>query len=115
MGAGLRAPSWFVTFFSVFFILSVVGPLFFYIARPYAAARLARKYPVRHVSLISEAVEVSIEDHKTVVAWARVKHVWTAGDYLLLVLSKLGNISIPCKSLPPGAAEFIHASAKASA
>lgn len=111
VGLSVDAPSWFVTFFAVFLVLSVVGPLVFFVARPVAAGRLARKYPVRHVSLTQEAVEITAGGQKAVVAWPRIKSVWDTGDYLLLVLGKFGSISVPRKSLPPGASEFIYAAA----
>jgi len=95
--------------------LSIAHPLLFYIARPIAAARFARKYPVRQVALTPEAIEVAAGAKKGVIAWGRIKHVWRADDYLLLVLGKYGNIAIPSKSLPPGAEEFINANAKRTA
>jgi hypothetical protein len=111
VGLRVAVPSWVVAFFIAFLVISVIGPLVFLVARPGAAGRLARKYPVRHVTLTQEAVEITAGGQKAVVAWPRVKYVWEAGDYLLLVLGKFGNISVPRKSLPPGASEFIHASA----
>lgn len=111
-GLALGAPRWFVIFFSVFLALSVLGPAFFYIARPLAAKRLARKYPVRRITLTPTATEITAGEKTAHVTWERVKHVWDAGDYVLLVLGKFASISIPKRSLPPGASEFILASVK---
>jgi hypothetical protein len=99
-------------FFWACFAMSVVGPVFFYFARPLAAKRLARKHPVRHVALTPSAVEITAGDKTFVIAWSRINHVWSAGDYLLLVLGKFVAVSIPRGSLPPGANEFIIASTK---
>jgi hypothetical protein len=109
-GLALGAPRWFL--FSVFLALSVFGPAFFYIARPLVAKRLARKYPVRHITLTPTATEITAGEQTAHVAWERVKHVWDAGDYVLLVLGKFAYIGIPKRSLPPGASEFILASVK---
>jgi hypothetical protein len=115
VASALAAPGLFVTLFSAFLALSLVGPVFFYIARPLAAKRLARKYPVRHVALTPGAVEITAGDQKVVIPWVRVKYVWETDDYLLLVLSKFASINIPRRNLPEGANEFILASIKSAA
>ena len=111
----LAAPRWFIAFFSAFLALSLLGPVFFYVARPIAAKRLARKYPVRQITLTPDTIEIIAGGQKAVIAWERVKYIWHAGDYLLLVLGKFGSISIPRRSLPQGANEFILASVKSAA
>ena len=110
-GSVLGAPAWFLLSFGVALVTSVLMPVFFYFARPRAAAKLAREHPVRHISLSVEACTVVVGEHKAVVAWARIRHIWEGPGYLLLVLGKFTVISIPLSSLPFGAHEFIRASA----
>jgi len=111
----LAAPRWFVILFAVFLALSLLGPVFFYVARPFAARRLARKCPIRRISLTPDSIEIIAGGQKAVIAWDRVKYIWHAGDYLLLVLGEFGCISIPRGSLPIGAYEFIVGSVKSAA
>jgi hypothetical protein len=101
-----------VDLLSVMLFLSVLGPLLFYFARPVAAARLARKYPVRQFSLTGESIQVTAGGQTSTVPWTGVKKVWEAGDFVLLVLGKYGSINIPRRSLPNGAMEFILAAAE---
>ena len=108
----LGAPAWSTFCLSGFFALSVAGPVFFYFARPRAAKQLARKYPIRQVALTPSAVEITAGSQKAVVEWERIKHIWSTGDHLLLVLGNFASVSIPHRSLPHGANEFILASAK---
>lgn len=103
----LGAPGWFVGFLATFLMLSVVGPLAFYIARPIMAKKLARKYPVRTVRLSSEAIEIIVGTHTTAVIWNRIKHVWETNEHILLVLGKFGCIALPRRNLPEGAIEFM--------
>lgn len=106
------AERWFTVFFSVFLALSIIGPFLFYFARPAAARRLARHYPARQITLTPRAIEVTTGDHNAIVPWERIKHVWQAGDYKILVLGRYTAISLPDHSLPEGANEFILASVK---
>jgi len=104
----MGAPGWFLLSFGAFLVASVLLPLFFYFAPPAAAAQLARKHPVRNISISEEALVVRAGEHKAVIAWTRVRHVWAAPGYTLLVLGKYACVSIPDASLPAGAHEFIH-------
>ena len=108
----IGAPGWFLLSFGGFLVASVLLPLFFYFARPAAAAKLARKHPVRHINISEEAFAVRTGEHNAIVPWARVRHVWVAPGYTLLVLGKFACISIPVASLPAGAHEFIRRAAK---
>ncbi len=108
----LGVSAWITASFVAFFALSVAGPVFFYFARSREAKRLARKYPVRQVALTPSAVEVTVGGQKAVIAWSQISHVWSAGDYLLLVLGKFVAVAIPRASLPSGANEFILESTK---
>jgi|GEM_PF-3787902 len=110
-GSALGAPAWFLLFFGVALVASVLMPVFFYFARPRAAAKLARKHPVRHISLSVKAVTVVAGEHKAVVPWARITHIWEAPGYVLLVLGRFSVITIPVSSMPAGAQEFIRSSA----
>jgi hypothetical protein len=112
VGFAFSASTGFVALFSAFLLLSLLGPVLFYIARPLSAKRLALKYPVRHIKLTSEELQIAVGQQTAHIAWGRVKHVWDAGEYVLLVLSQFTSISIPKRSLPTGASEFIHATVK---
>jgi len=103
----LGVGQWFILFFSVLLALSIVTPLFFYFARPRAAKRLARQYPIRQLALTPAAIEITTGDRKATIGWPRVKHVWRTGDYTLLVLGKFAAVSIPTRCLPSGAEDFI--------
>ena len=108
-GLALDAPAWFVAFFAVFLGLSVLGPIFFYIARPLAAKRAALECPTRRITLTSETIQISAGERSANIPWARVKHVWDAGDYMLLVFGRFASFGLPKDSLPEGASEFIRA------
>jgi hypothetical protein len=108
-GLALGAPAWFVAFFAAFLGVSVMGPIFFYIARPLAAKRAALRSPIRRITLTSETIQISGGERSAEIPWGRVKHVWDAGDYVLLVLGKFASFSLPKSSLPEGASEFIRA------
>ena len=69
----------------------------------FVAAGLALGAPIWWVAFFAGGQTANI-------AWGRIKHVWEAGDHVLLVLGKFTSISIPKRSLPPGANEFIRAS-----
>lgn len=112
-GLLLDAPIWFVALFALWLALSLLGPLFFYVARPIAARRHALAHPVRQIKLTQEGIEVGGVDLRSAkVEWRRVKHVWETGDYLLLVLGKFVSVGIPKRSLPEGADAFVRASVK---
>jgi hypothetical protein len=108
-GLALGAPAWFVAFFAVFLGLSVLGPIFFYIARPLAAKRAALKCPTRRITLTPETIQISAGERSSDIPWARVKHVWDAGDYVLLVFGRFASFGLPKDCLPEGASEFIRA------
>lgn len=110
VGLALGAQPWFIAFFTLFLALSVLGPVFFHVARPLAAKRYALKHPVRQITLTPESFQVAVGGRSANIAWGRVKHVWDAGEYVLLVLGKFGSVSIPKRSLPAGASDFINAS-----
>ncbi|MBI3349027.1 MAG: YcxB family protein [Burkholderiales bacterium] len=110
IGRALGAPTWVVAFFAAFLVLSVLGPVFFYVARPLAAKRYALEHPVRRITLTPQSVQIAVGQQTASVAWSQVKHVWEASEYVLLVLGKYASISIPKRSLPPGANEFIRTS-----
>jgi hypothetical protein len=110
VGFALGAPIWFVAFFAVFLVLSILGPVFFYVARPLGAKRYALKHPVRRITLTPQSVQIAVGEQTASIAWAQVKHVWEAGEYVLLVLGKFASVSIPKGSLPPGASEFTRTS-----
>ena len=112
-GLLLDAPAWFVEFFAVWLALSVLGPVFFYLARPLAAKRHARAHPRRQITLSQQSIEISGDNGKSAhIEWSRIKHVWETSDDLLLVLGKFASISIPKRSLPEGAGESIRASVR---
>jgi hypothetical protein len=111
----LQAPDWFTVSLSVGLVLAILGPLFFYIARPLGARRLARLYPVRKVKLTSNEFQVSAGEELTALPWGRFKHLWETEDYVLLVLGKFGAVSLPRKSLPEGAMQFIRSHIKSAA
>jgi hypothetical protein len=106
-GLVLGAPAWFVSFFSVFLALSIVGPIFFYIARPREARRVALNYPIRRITLGPETVEVSTGEQSANIPWGRIRHVWDADDYVLLVLGRFSSFGLPTACLPEGAGEYI--------
>ena len=108
-GVVLGAPAWFVAFFAIFLGLSVVSPIFFYIARPLAARRAALKCPTRQITLTPEAIQISAGGQSTNISWARVKHVWDVGDYVLLVFGRFASVGLPKDGLPEGTTEFIRA------
>jgi hypothetical protein len=112
VGSAVGAPGWFLLSFGGFLVASVLLPLFFYFATPAAAAQLARKHPVRNISISEEALKVRTGEHNAIVPWSRVRHVWAAPGYTLLVLGKFTCISIPVASLPAGAHELIHRAAR---
>jgi hypothetical protein len=96
-------------------VASLLLPVFLYFERPRAAARLARRHPVRRISMTVETFSVSVGERETVVPWARVSHIWPAPGYTLLVVGKLSAVSIPVASLPAGAHEFMRKAAKHAA
>ena len=111
-GSAAGAPGWFLLLFGGLLVAAVLLPLFFYVSRPATAARLARKHPVRHISLSEAALTMRIGEHSAVVSWARVLHIWAAPGDTLIVLGKFVCVSIPNASFPAGAHEFIHRAAK---
>jgi hypothetical protein len=112
VGLVIGAPAWFLMSFGLLLAASVLIPVFFYVARPRAAARLARKHPVRHISMSVDSLTILMGEHSVVVEWSRVTHIWRAHGYTLLVLDKFTAISIPDSSFPAGAREFMHSSVK---
>ena len=91
LGIAFKVSAWFVGFFSVFLILSITGPIIFYIARPLAAQKLAREYPIRHVQLTDRAIEMTFGKKTATIEWSRIEHLWEESDYFILVL---GNSSL---------------------
>jgi hypothetical protein len=106
---------WLIVLLAAFLALSVLGPLFFYVARPLEAKRLALKYPVRRITLTPQSIQIAVGGETADIAWGRIKHVWDAGEYVLLVVTRFMSVSIPKRSLPPGASEFIRASVQDTA
>ena len=111
-GLALGASGWFLILLGTLLALSVLLPLYMLYERPRAAGSLARKHPVRNISLSVESITVSFAKSSAIVPWSRVRHVWSAPGYTLLVLGKFVCVSIPDKSLPAGAQEFIRRAAK---
>jgi hypothetical protein len=109
------ADRWFTIFFSAFLVLSAISPIVFYFARAAVARRLARKYPVRQIALTPAGIEITTGTFRSAVPWKRIKHVWQAGDYKILVLGHYAAIGLPDHCLPEGAYEFILASVKNAA
>ena len=101
------APTWVVVLLSVLLAASIIGPLFFYFARPAEAGRLARRFPVRHFELGPSAVEVTAGGDRTQIPWVRVRHVWSAGNSVLIVLSPYLMVAIPRQALPKGAYDYL--------
>ena len=115
LGIAFKVSAWFVGFFSVFLILSITGPIIFYIARPLAAQKLAREYPIRHVQLTDRAIEMTFGKKTATIEWSRIEHLWEESDYFILVLGKFVSISLPRNCMPPEAAKFLrHAVANAA-
>ncbi len=112
IGLGLHLPDWFIGFFTTVLVLSVLGPIVFYVVRPLAARRQALACPTRRIALSPEMLQVSMGDRTHDIAWARIKHVWDAGDTLLLVFGKFAAFGLPKRSLPDGAEAFIRACVK---
>ena len=94
------------------FALSIAMPVFFYLARPMAARWLARKYPVRRITLSPDVISIEAKGMKRTVRLARVKHIWEADSYLLLVLSEYIAVSIPMAGMPEETKQFILSSAR---
>lgn len=111
-GTVFEAPAWFLLLFGVLLAGSVLTPLYFYVARPLAAGKLARQHPVRRVALSSEAISVDVQGRSVSVHWSRIEHIWLAEDHLILVLGRFAAISIPQSSLSAGSMEFICSSCK---
>jgi hypothetical protein len=111
----LGAPVWLIALLAVFLAFSVLVPLFFYVARPWEAKRSALKYPVRRITFTPQSVQIAVGGQSANIPWGRIKHVWDADEYILLVLSKFASVSIPKRSLPPGGDEFIRASVQHAA
>ena len=107
--------AWFVVVFAAFFALSVLFPVYMFFARPAAAAKVARQTPLRHVVLTSEAITISVNDHKGTLPWKRFRAVWDVGDYLLLVLTPYAAIHLQKASIPAGAQAFMEHSMGAAA
>ncbi len=111
-GLAFEAPGWFLFSLGALLALSVLLPLYMLYERPRAARNLARKHPVRNINLSVEAITVCFDKSSAVVPWSRVRHVWSAPGYTLLVLGKFVCVSIPDRSLPKGAREFIWSAVK---
>jgi hypothetical protein len=111
-GLALEAPGWFLLSLGAILALSVLLPLYMLYERPRAAGSLARGHPVRNISLSVESITVCFAKSSAVVAWSRVRHVWSAPGYTLLVLGRFVCVSIPDRSLPAGAPEFIRRAVK---
>jgi len=108
-GLALGSSTWYVVFMSAFLGCSVLGPIFFYVARPLAARRWALECPIRRINLTPEAIQVSSGQRTANIPWRHVKHVWDAGDYMLLVFGRFAAFGLPKGSLPEGANDFIRA------
>ena len=106
----LRLSNWFVVIFGVLFAFSLLFPLFMYFARPLAAAKDVRRYPVRHVRLTADGVSITVNDSGVTLPWTRFKLAWDLGAHVALVLSPFFAIILPKASLPVGAQQFIEQS-----
>jgi hypothetical protein len=106
------APSWVVFALLAFLIASITGEVFFYLARPAEAKRLARKFPIRHFELGRKGVEMTVGGKSGLLPWTRIRHVWTTGDAVLLVLSAYSVLTIPLRQLPEGAYDYMLAASK---
>ena len=109
VGLVLGSSTWFVVYMTVALGCSVFGPIFFYVARPLAARRVALEHPIRRITLTQEGIQVSSGQRTANIPWGRVKHIWDAGDYVLLVFGGFASFGLPKGSLPDGANEFIRA------
>lgn len=108
-GLALGSSTWFVIFMSAMLGCSVLGPIFFYFARPLGARRWALEHPIRRINLTPEEIQVSSGQRTDNIPWRHVKHVWDAGDYVLLVFGPFATFGLPKGSLPEGANDFIRA------
>ncbi len=107
-----EAPRWVAYTLFGFLIASFLGPVFFYIARPAEAKRLARAFPIRHIELGPNGVGVTAGGKRGVIPWTHIRHVWTTCDSVLLVLSAYFVLTIPLHQLPEGAYDYMLAAMK---
>jgi len=107
-----KAPSWVSYALVLFIVASFALPLFFYFARPAEAKRLARRFPIRHVEIGPQGVGVTAGGKRGVVPWTQIRHVWTIGDSVFLVLSAYIVVTIPRHQLPEGAYDYVLAASK---
>lgn len=106
----LQGPGRFSFLFSVLVGVSILAPVFFYLARPVAASRFAIANPVRQITLTEHSIQIVSPVHSADIAWSKFKHVWETPEAVLLVAGRFAALSIPKRSLPSGAIEFIRAS-----
>jgi hypothetical protein len=107
-----KAPRWVSYTLIGLLVASIALPVFFYFARPAEAKRLARRFPMRHVELGPEGVGVTAGGGRGVVPWTQIRHVWTIGDSVFLVLSAYIVLTIPLHQLPEGAYDYMLAASK---
>jgi hypothetical protein len=107
-----NAPRWVSYALIGFIVASIALPVFFYVARPAEAKRLARRFPIRHVELGPEGVGVTAGGKRGVVSWTQIRHIWTVGDSVFLVLSAYIVLTIPLRQLPDGAYDYMLTASK---
>jgi hypothetical protein len=95
-------PTWANYALGALFLVSLLVEIFFYLARPAKARRLARRYPNRRIEIGSDALCVSAGGETTRVPW---KRIWTTEESVILVLSPFLSVSIPRAQLPAEAYE----------
>jgi hypothetical protein len=98
-------PTWATYALGALFLVPLLGEMFFYLARPAEARRLARRYPNRRIEFGSDALCVSAGGETTRVPWKRIGRIWTTDESVILVLSPFLSVSIPRAQLPAEAYE----------
>ena len=88
-------------------ITAVLFPLLMLLARPIAAAKQARQFPLRNVQIKPDSFSIVLRGREITVAWSRIKAVWDSGTYLTLVLNPFVGIHLPKQGMPMGAQDFI--------
>jgi hypothetical protein len=95
--------SWFARAFGTFSAVSLLVPVVFYFARPVAAARLARRLPVRRVRMTSAGLLIETGGEEVTIPWRRFRDGWDGEHYVLLVIGPHMSVNLPKLGMPDGA------------
>jgi hypothetical protein len=92
-------------------MLSVGTNIFFFVMRPIGNWAAIRKSPRRTVKADPSGIAIDTGARVGYLDWDRIQQVWQTDRYLMLVIGKFVQISLPKRGMPEGMEEFIKQSA----